>query len=76
MKKPVIIGLNDAEREAIKKRVSDNNLDDHSKEAVLNIIDFTIELQRQLKEAKISMGMLRKMFGSDSEVLKKLLQTY
>ena len=76
MKKPVIIGLNAAEREAIKKRVSDNNLDDHSKEAVLNIIDFTIELQRQLKEAKISMGMLRKMFGSDSEVLKKLLQTY
>jgi hypothetical protein len=76
MKKPVIAGLNQSEREDIKKKVGDSNLDDGSKEAVLNTIDFAIELQRQLKEAKISMGKLRKMFGSDSEVLKKLLQTY
>jgi hypothetical protein len=76
MKKPVIAGLNQSERENIKRKVGDSNLDDGSKEAVLNTIDFAIELQRQLKEAKISIGKLRKMFGSDSEVLKKLLQTY
>jgi len=76
MKKPVIVGLNQFEREDIKNEIASSELNVATKEAVLNTIDFTIELQRQLKEAKISMGMLKKMFGSDSEVLKKLLQTY
>jgi hypothetical protein len=76
MKKPVIAGLNQSEREEIKKEVEESNMNASAKEAMLNTIDFMIDLQRQLKEAKISMGMLRKMFGSNSEVLKKLLQTY
>ena len=76
MKKPVIAGLNQSEREDIKRKIGGSNLDDSSKETVLNTIDFAIELQHQLKDAKLSMGKLRKMFGSDSELLKKLLQTY
>jgi hypothetical protein len=76
MKKPVIAGLNQCEREDIKNEIISSELNVSTKETVLNTIDFAIELQKQLKDAKISMGKLRKMFGSDSELLKKLLQTY
>lgn len=76
MKKPVIAALNQFERENIKQEIVDSPLTFSTKEAILNTVDFAIELQQQLKEAKISIGKLKKMFGADSEVLKKLLQTY
>lgn len=76
MKKPVIVSLNQFERENIKQEIVDSLLISSTKEAVLNTFDFAIELQQQLKEAKISIGKLKKMFGADSEVLKKFLQTY
>ena len=76
MKKPVIAQLNQSEREDLLEEVKNSQLKASTKEAISNTIDFTIELQRQLKDAKISMGMLKKMFGSDGESLKKLLQTF
>ena len=76
MKKPVIVQLNQTEREALLAEIINSQLKDSTKETISNTIDFAIELQRQLKEAKITMGMLKKMFGSDGESLKKLLQTF
>ena len=76
MKKPKIVELNQGERDALIKRVGDSNLDDSSKGEILNTIDFAIELQRQLQDSKISIATLKRLFGSDSETLKKLLQTF
>ena len=76
MKKPVIAHLNQSEREALLTEVNNSQLKDSTKETISNTIDFAIDLQRQLKDAKISIGMLKKMFGSDGESLKKLLQTF
>jgi hypothetical protein len=76
MKKPDIIDLNPKARESLLKEIGDSNLEDATKDAVLNTIDFTIELQQQLKEAKISIANLQRLFGCDGETLKKLLQAF
>lgn len=73
MKKPGIATLNQQERDTLTRKIGDSNLDTSTKGTVLDTLDFAIELQQQLLDAKISIATLKRLFNGDSESLKKLL---
>jgi hypothetical protein len=76
MKKPEIAGLSQTERQLLIDQIKSSNLDVPSKGQVLSTIDFAMELQQKLKDSKISISTLKRLFGTNGEALKKLLQTF
>lgn len=75
MKKPGIVALNQQELDILTRKIDDSNLDIPTKDAVLDTLEFTIELQKKLLDAKISIASLKRLFANEGEALKKLFLT-
>ena len=73
MKKPKVVELDQKARDTLKRELIDSNLPGTTKETLFSTIDFAIELQQQLLDAKISIATLKRLFNGNSESLKKSL---
>ena len=74
MKKPAIANLTHRERKELIDSVSNNSYDEKEKTTVIEALGFIDKLIMDLETSKISIATLKKLFGSQSEQLKKLLQ--
>jgi hypothetical protein len=74
MKKPAIAQLNAEEQATLLKKFEANELNENEKIIVSDLIRFTAQLKEKLKNSEITINNLKRLFGCNSETLKKLLQ--
>ena len=63
MQKPQVIDLSQEEAESLNQRIKNHDLTESDWKLFEGLIQFVIWLQFNLKEAKISIGRLRRLFG-------------
>lgn len=68
--KPEVVSLNDAEVEALKKRVAESSLAQSDQKVLLATLSFNFWLQTQLARAQLSILRLKKIFGLPTEKKK------
>jgi transposase len=71
MKAPKQIDLSEEEYKKLQERIKQRELQESDYELLAGTLQFMIWLQRSLKEAKISIGRLTKLFGFSSKGKKK-----
>lgn len=74
MQKPVIVSLTEEGKIALLKRIECSDLSIDEKEVLGDLVQFMSTLKEKLKKSEITINNLKRLFGCNSETLKKLLQ--
>ena len=74
MKKPSIVNCSAEERQKIIQIVEQEMQTPSCKNTVIEALDFINVLIEKLKSSNITIHQLKRMFGFNSEQLKKLMQ--
>lgn len=64
---PEKVELTEAQIEELTQHINDNNLTEQEKRILRKILNFSLWLEFRLKEAKLTIGRLRRLFGFKTE---------
>lgn len=76
MQQPSFLKLTYEEQKSLIDKIETNQLNDSEKAMISDVIQFILSLQEKVNTSEIKISNLKRLFGSNSESLKKLLQTF
>ena len=76
MQQPTFLKLTEEEQKSLIDKIETNQLSDTEKGMISDVIQFILLLQDKVKTSELKLSNLKRLFASNSESLKKLLQTF